>query len=79
MCLYHTLSTFPFSVFRKSWSVYKTMQNKQHDLIKLITKVKVEKGNIWLEKILLHSIQFYEYLLKAFYVSSTCSATGIWR
>lgn len=38
------------------------MQNKQHDLIKLIIKIKVEKDKIWLEKVLLHSIQFFEYL-----------------
>lgn len=53
------------------YAMKNNMQNKQHDLIKLITEVKVEKGKIWLGKVLLHSIQFHEYLLKAFYVSSS--------
>lgn len=43
------------------YAMKNNMQNKQHDLIKLITEVKVEKGKIWLGKVLLHSIQFHEY------------------
>ena len=64
--------------------MFYTMKNntkgKRPVLIKVISKAKVEKGKIlWLGKVLLHSVQFCEHLLKAFSVSSICSAIGTQR